>query len=46
MTQMRGEDRMDLIDSCGDGEKWSNSRCSMKVEPTGFADGLDAGSKK
>lgn len=43
---MRAEDGMDLTDSCGDGEKWSNSRCSMKVEPTDFAYGLDAGSKK
>lgn len=31
--------------SHGDGEEWSISKCSRKAEPTGFADGLDAGSK-
>lgn len=45
MTQMRAEDGLDETDSHGDGEKWSSSRCSMKAEPTGFADGLDVGSK-
>lgn len=45
MTQMRAEDGPDKTDSHGDGEKWSSSGRSMKAEPTGFADGLDVGSK-
>lgn len=27
-------------DDGGNGEKWSNSECMLKIEPTGFANGL------
>ena len=32
--------------SSGDGEKWADSRNTLKVELTGLADGEDAGSEK
>lgn len=31
------------VTSCGDSEKWLDFEYILKVEPTGFANGLDVG---
>lgn len=35
-----------MVEVVRSGEKWSDSRCILKIDPRGFADGLKMGYEK